>query len=614
MITQRLSLASLMIVLILPVSPIRAQQLSQNAAPEFVPQMGPDKSCVRLAFSPDSRFILTSGLSELGGPFASVVTAASLQVWEVATGRLMRNLPTGPARYSSYLFEYGELGVSPDGKYAALFLAPQPGSTTTVATNARIQQGQTPLVWNLTNGQPMIHSDWTWDAAKQALVNKDVQWTSKEIESWGRPQSDAATKWAAQHPGSRSQAERAFLATRTAARSAFSVDGQYFAQVDGRGDLWDVRKETEIRGFCANQVLPWKSIALSADGKSLAAASTGWFQASSDNSDIRSRLVVWNLESVSGPRNTDVMGRLQSVAILPNAKRFATGTREDDIDAKGHLLLEGFTALWDEASLKQSPPDREYSGATSAVAFSRDGSHLAAGMINVDEKGTRDYVEYQGLLKLWDTAIGKLAWKRVLPDGELSALAFSPDGNTLATGHDGVLVKLFDAKTSNRMHFFTDKDAVIQDPMQMVGDPVVLSLAFSSDGKMLASGGSNGHLYVWDTQTAKQLAHLSEPHFEGELAKMYEIGSQTGTERSAATRQSVEAVIFSPDGKRVYSAGCEGTIKVWDTAVWKQLSTLSSAEGRCVQSRREMARLGGRGWSNSPLGCRKQPAICPIAD
>jgi WD40 repeat protein len=80
------------------------------------------------------------------------------------------------------------------------------------------------------------------------------------------------------------------------------------------------------------------------------------------------------------------------------------------------------------------------------------------------------------------------------------------------------------------------------------------------------------------------LAHLSEPHFEGELAVMYEIGSQKGTQRSAATRQSVEAVVFSPDSKRLYSAGCEGTIKVWDTAVWKDLSTLSPAEDRCVRA------------------------------
>jgi WD40 repeat protein len=106
------------------------------------------------------------------------------------------------------------------------------------------------------------------------------------------------------------------------------------------------------------------------------------------------------------------------------------------------------------------------------------------------------------VLKLWDTATGKLTWKRVLPDGELSALAFSPDGDTLATGHDGVVVKLYDAKTSSRVRFFTDKEAVTQDPMQMVGDPAVLSLAFSPNGKMLASGGSNGHLYVWEVQTA----------------------------------------------------------------------------------------------------------------
>jgi len=570
----RLPLGVLLFVFVLSVAGSNAQQVPQESAPEFVPQMGPDKSCARVAFTPDSRFLVTSGRGR-----------STLQLWETSSGRLVRNIATYPARYSFYLFENGELGVSPDGKSAALFVRPQATGATTLPPNVLVQQGLTPLVWDLSNGKPMVHSDWRFDAAKQTFVNNDISWTSKEIESWGTPQSAAATKWGEQHPGPGKQKERsAFLETR----SAFSSANEYFALVDGFGDLWDVGKQRRIPGFCDSQVLLWKSISLSADGKLMAGASTGSSLAPPDSPQpfpgIWSRFVVWDLENSSGPRSALVPGRSQSMALSQDAKWLATGTREDSTDAKGHLLLEGFTALWDEASLKQNPPDLEYAETTSAVSFSRDGSHLASGMIVVDEKATGDYVQYQGLLKLWDTATGKLAWKRVLPDGELSALAFSPDGNTLATGHDGVLVKLYDVKTSNRLRFFTDKEAVIQDPMQMVGNPVVLSLTFSPNGNMLASGGSNGHLYVWDVQTAKQLAHLSEPHFEGELAVMYEIGFETGTQRSAATRESVEAVAFSPDGKRLYSTGCEGTIKVWDTATWKQSSVLTASQDRCVRA------------------------------
>jgi len=586
----RLPLTFLLFALTSHITATYAQEAEQDVAPEFVPQMGPDRSCARVAFSPDSRLIVTSGRFGEGELYAGEVMPGTLQVWETATGRLVRNIRLDLALYSSYLFEDGQPAISPDGKYFALFAPPQAGAAATAATSPPIEQWQTPLVWELSTGRAMIHSDWTMDLSQQALVNKDVPWTSKEIESWRTPQSDEATKWAAQrHPDS--EEGMPFLESW----SAFSPGKKYLAQVYGFGHLWEVQKEREIPGFCSSQVLLWKGISLSGDGKLMAAASTGRVQLSSDDPQFIpgnwSRIVVWDLQNASGPRHADVRGRLQSITLSPDAKRIGTGTREDDMDTKGRLELEGFTALWDQASLaenadKEYSDGMEYSETTSTVAFSRDGSRFASAMITRDAKTTGDSGGgYRGLLKIWNAETGKLLWKRSLPDPELSAAAFSPDGKTVATGHSGVLVKLYDAVSSSRIRFFDDKQADTKGPFG--ADSAVLSLAFSPDGALLVAGNSVGHLHIWQAQTGKLVAHLSEPTVNIYPRTMYEFGASseaTGGKRSSATGESVEAVVFSEDGKRLYSAGCSGTIKVWDTATWKQISSLVPSEDRCIRA------------------------------
>jgi WD40 repeat protein len=219
-----------------------------------------------------------------------------------------------------------------------------------------------------------------------------------------------------------------------------------------------------------------------------------------------------------------------------------------------------------------------------SLAFSPDGSRLVSGMITESRGGEpSDYVEYQGLLKMWDTTNDNLIWKRMLPDGDLTSVAFSPDGKLVATGLLGVLVKLYDAASSSRVRFFDDKQAVVSDLLLEAGEASVLSLAFSPDGKMLASGGSTGHLFVWDVQTGKQLAHLSEPHYDTSLEVVYRYGPEPPP-RPGATRESIEALAFSADGKRLYSAGCEGAISVWETKDWKQTAAIAAAEGRCIRA------------------------------
>ncbi len=126
------------------------------------------------------------------------------------------------------------------------------------------------------------------------------------------------------------------------------------------------------------------------------------------------------------------------------------------------------------------------------------------------------------------------------PDGELSTVycvAFSPDGKTIATGSADKSICIWDATTGKRLRQFP------------AHSNEVWTVAFSPDGKLLASGGrADFTLRTWDPATGKAL----EPF----------LGHQGGIPR----------LIFSRDGKTLFMAGgsWDPTIRVWDVTSRKQ--------------------------------------------
>ncbi|MDA9961466.1 PA14 domain-containing protein [Opitutales bacterium] len=134
---------------------------------------------------------------------------------------------------------------------------------------------------------------------------------------------------------------------------------------------------------------------------------------------------------------------------------------------------------------------------------------------------------------------------RVAPVGVVS-LAFSPDGKRLATGSEDARITLLDPVSGKVLR-------------SSIGHAsTVLALAFSPDGKRLASASHDRTVKIWGTASGKELLTLT-----GHAGPVY-------------------AVVFSPDGKSVATAIDDSHIRLWDATTGAALRTLKKNKGEVL--------------------------------
>ena len=114
------------------------------------------------------------------------------------------------------------------------------------------------------------------------------------------------------------------------------------------------------------------------------------------------------------------------------------------------------------------------------------------------------------------------------------SIAFSPDGKTIASGSSDNTIRFWDSETGTRLHKIKIKISGLDPHFDFY------SVVFSPDGKTIASGSNDNTSRLWDVNTGS-LLHTFKGHTE-----------------------SVYSVAFSPDGKTLASGSRSGTVFLWD--------------------------------------------------
>jgi WD40 repeat protein/predicted Ser/Thr protein kinase len=258
------------------------------------------------------------------------------------------------------------------------------------------------------------------------------------------------------------------------------------------------------------------ALAISPDGNTIA---------SGDNDKI---IRLWDLNTkkvlASLARHSQAV---KSVAFSPNGKILATAS--DDKTIK----------LWNINRLEEICTLLGHSHAVKSVSFSPDGQILASG-------------SWDKTVKLWDVNTGAEICTLSGHQLQVNSVAFSPDGKLLASASYDRTIRLWQLRA-----FAEFEEKFKNCPCYGLSSTLsghawaVLTVAFSPDGKILATGSDDNTIKLWEVNTGQLISTLSGHSW------------------------SVVALAFTADGETLISASCDQTVKLWRVSTSEEIATLS---------------------------------------
>lgn len=265
--------------------------------------------------------------------------------------------------------------------------------------------------------------------------------------------------------------------------------------------------------------LPVRSVAFSPDGQFFASGSTD------------RTIKIWNLERESLERTlTQSSDQIDSIAFSPDGQWLAGGS------------LDGTVRIWNWQSGQLLHTLSGHSNLVTSIAFSPDSQVLASG------SGDK-------AIQLWDVQSGT-SRRKILTEQFIEAIAFSPDGAMLASTGIGKTVDLWD----------WSKGKLIRSLGRYAG--TIYAMAFSPDGRTIA--------FSPDAYAATgPTTGLVVPRTERNTLQLWNLEGQPINQPLRGHTDYINAIAFSPSGQTLISGSWDRTIKIWNVQTGELISNIS---------------------------------------
>ena len=515
------------------------------------PIVGDSSYTGALAFSPDGRALVSEGDSH------------KILLWDVSTHQQI-----APPISTSHEMPIVEIVYSPDGKL--------------LASRSR----DSTILWNTGNYQPIGQPLPTYSYGSGIAFSPDSKTIAIGdvgfVQLW-----DVSTHQLVGQP---------FVGTTQIFKVAFSPDGTILAAGGNGVMMWDVSTR-QPRGEPLSS--GWQ-FSFSPNGKTIATSSSSrdsdgiiiWDVTAHQPIDKYQGSNIWDITYSPDGKILVSIGSdgiiLWDTTASPPLSEQLSGKDSKGVFSPTQEILAtygnaGSLTIWDMTT--HQPIDQPFitpSGNVTSIAFSTDGKFMAAGDDNSN-------------ITLWDVASHKVlktfTSESVFPVKRVVSIAFSPDNKYLVAGSVDESLSIWDLTTDQKPMYllvgysnysgplidikgkssgsvmdvaFSPNGKILASvnfngvtlwdvaKLQPIGQPLVHQspggnisrvncIAFSSDGKILASGSDDSSIILWDLTT---LQPLRQP-LVGHTGYIY-------------------SVAFSPNGKTLASWSNDGTIRLWD--------------------------------------------------